>query len=50
MTETKDIYMRLGPGEIRALEDQYLFPTYRRSDLFVSHGSGASSGSTVTLG
>src|SRR5437867_5702958 len=42
MTEAKDIYMRLGPGEIRALEDQYLFPTYRRSDLFVSHGSGAS--------
>jgi acetylornithine/N-succinyldiaminopimelate aminotransferase len=30
----------LTPGEIRQLEETYLFPTYKRYDLFVSHGSG----------
>lgn len=28
------------PEEIQALEDKYLFPTYKRSELFCSHGSG----------
>src|SRR5262245_14270874 len=42
MRDSSDTYMRLQPDQIRALEEQYLFPTYRRSDLFVSHGSGAS--------
>jgi acetylornithine/N-succinyldiaminopimelate aminotransferase len=41
MRDSSDTYMRLQPDQIRALEDQYLFPTYRRSDLFVSHGLGA---------
>jgi len=30
----------LKPEEIQALEEQYLFATYKRSDLFCSHGSG----------
>jgi acetylornithine/N-succinyldiaminopimelate aminotransferase len=31
----------LKPEEIAALEDKYLFSTYKRSKLFCSHGSGA---------
>ncbi len=31
---------RLAPEEIRSLEDQYLFPTYKRAPLFCSHGEG----------
>jgi acetylornithine/N-succinyldiaminopimelate aminotransferase len=30
----------LKPKDIAALEEQYLFPTYKRHDLFCSHGSG----------
>jgi acetylornithine aminotransferase/acetylornithine/N-succinyldiaminopimelate aminotransferase len=37
--ETSDSY-ELKPAEIQALEEQYLFPTYKRSELFCSHGSG----------
>lgn len=29
------------PENIRTLEEKYLFPTYKRADLFCSHGSGA---------
>jgi acetylornithine aminotransferase/acetylornithine/N-succinyldiaminopimelate aminotransferase len=32
---------QLKPEQIQALELKYLFPTYKRSDLFCSHGSGA---------
>ncbi|MDM7995683.1 MAG: aspartate aminotransferase family protein [Acidobacteriota bacterium] len=32
--------MQLKPEEIQALEEQYLFATYKRSALFCSHGSG----------
>lgn len=32
---------RLKPEEIQALEERFLFATYKRSDLFCSHGSGA---------
>jgi acetylornithine/N-succinyldiaminopimelate aminotransferase len=35
--ETVDTFK---PEEIQALEDKYLFPTYKRSELFCSHGSG----------
>jgi acetylornithine/N-succinyldiaminopimelate aminotransferase len=31
---------QLKPEEIQALEEKYLFPTYKRSELFCSHGSG----------
>lgn len=31
---------QLKPQEIAGLEEQYLFPTYKRYDLFCSHGSG----------
>jgi acetylornithine/N-succinyldiaminopimelate aminotransferase len=31
---------KLKPEEIQALEEKYLFPTYKRSELFCSHGSG----------
>ncbi len=40
-TQTTDVYRKLNREEIRALEDEYLFPTYKRYDLFLSHGSGA---------
>jgi len=40
-TEITDSYSRLSREEIQALEEQYLFPTYKRYDLFISHGSGA---------
>jgi acetylornithine/N-succinyldiaminopimelate aminotransferase len=32
--------MKLKPEEIQALEDKYLFATYKRANLFCSHGSG----------
>jgi acetylornithine/N-succinyldiaminopimelate aminotransferase len=37
--ETTDA-VQLKPEDIEALEAQYLFPTYKRYDLFYSHGSG----------
>ena len=37
--ETTDA-VQLKPAEIEALEEKYLFPTYKRSGLFCSHGSG----------
>lgn len=36
--ETADIQLK--PEEIQALEEKYLFATYKRSGLFCSHGSG----------
>jgi len=39
--ETADA-IQLKPEEIQAFEEQYLFATYKRSNLFCSHGSGAS--------
>jgi acetylornithine/N-succinyldiaminopimelate aminotransferase len=38
--ETKDA-VQLKPAEIQALEEQYLFSTYKRVELFCSHGAGA---------
>ncbi len=40
MPET-DPYLSLSPAEIASLEQQCLFPTYKRADLYVSHGAGA---------
>jgi len=41
-TETgTDRYACRSPEEVRRLEAEYLFDTYRRYDLLVSHGSGA---------
>lgn len=40
-TEIRDSYLQIEPAEIQSLEERYLFPTYKRYDLFVSHGSGA---------
>jgi acetylornithine/N-succinyldiaminopimelate aminotransferase len=37
--ETTDA-IQLKPEEIEALEDKYLFSTYKRAKLFCSHGSG----------
>jgi acetylornithine/N-succinyldiaminopimelate aminotransferase len=37
--ETADA-VQLKPEEIRALEEKYLFATYKRSELHCSHGSG----------
>jgi acetylornithine/N-succinyldiaminopimelate aminotransferase len=31
---------QLSPEEIQALEEEYLFATYKRAELFCSHGSG----------
>jgi acetylornithine aminotransferase/acetylornithine/N-succinyldiaminopimelate aminotransferase len=39
--EPQDPYLNLRPAEIAALEEDYLFSTYKRYDLYVSHGSGA---------
>lgn len=36
-----DRYLDVTPEQIRALEEQYLFSTYKRLDLFVGSGSGA---------
>ncbi|MBN2319109.1 MAG: aspartate aminotransferase family protein [Acidobacteria bacterium] len=35
-----DKAIELKPEEISALEEKYLFATYKRSDLYCSHGSG----------
>ncbi|MBN2241649.1 MAG: aspartate aminotransferase family protein [Acidobacteria bacterium] len=35
-----DKALELEPEEIAALEEKYLFATYKRSDLYCSHGSG----------
>ncbi len=40
-TEIGNPLLRQASEEIRALEETYLFPTYKRYDLYVSHGSGA---------
>jgi acetylornithine aminotransferase/acetylornithine/N-succinyldiaminopimelate aminotransferase len=32
--------LQLKPEQIQALEQEYLFPTYKRAELFCSHGSG----------
>jgi acetylornithine/N-succinyldiaminopimelate aminotransferase len=37
---TKDAYLQLQSSKIRALEEKYLFSTYKRHDVFFSHGSG----------
>jgi acetylornithine/N-succinyldiaminopimelate aminotransferase len=39
--EVADRYARISAEEIRELEDNFLFPTYQRYELFLSHGSGA---------
>ncbi len=31
---------QLNPEQIQAMEEEYLFPTYKRAELFCSHGSG----------
>jgi acetylornithine/N-succinyldiaminopimelate aminotransferase len=41
MSEANGSYSTLKQDQIRALENAYLFPTYKRSDLFVARGSGA---------
>jgi acetylornithine/N-succinyldiaminopimelate aminotransferase len=41
MATIEDAYLKLGPESILALEEEYLFPTYKRYDLYISHGSGA---------
>jgi acetylornithine/N-succinyldiaminopimelate aminotransferase len=41
MATIEDAYLKLGPEAISALEEEYLFPTYKRYDLYISHGSGA---------
>jgi predicted acetylornithine/succinylornithine family transaminase len=40
-SDTPDVYSTLNGAEIQALEKEYLFPTYKRSNLFVARGSGA---------
>jgi len=40
MTKMKD-YLQLDSTGIRELEEKYLFPTYKRYEVFLSHGSGA---------
>lgn len=32
--------LELTPSDIQALEEKHIFPTYKRADLFCSHGSG----------
>jgi acetylornithine aminotransferase/acetylornithine/N-succinyldiaminopimelate aminotransferase len=39
--EQCDPYLKFAPRDISELEENYLFSTYKRYDLFVSHGSGA---------
>jgi acetylornithine/N-succinyldiaminopimelate aminotransferase len=36
----QDNAFELGPGDIRTLEETYLFSTYKRADLYCSYGSG----------
>lgn len=40
-TDATDRYSKLNPAGIRDLETRFLFATYSRYDLYVSHGSGA---------
>ncbi len=40
-TETMDPYLQISLSEIKKLEEEYLFSTYTRYDLAISHGSGA---------
>ncbi len=40
-TQVTDAYLKINQEQIRALEEEYLFPTYKRYGVFVSHGSGA---------
>ncbi len=40
-TDVTDPYSQLKREEIQVLEEHFLFPTYKRYELFVSHGSGA---------
>ncbi len=40
-TELKDPYLQLGAAEVKALEERYLYNTYRRYDALLTHGSGA---------
>jgi acetylornithine/N-succinyldiaminopimelate aminotransferase len=35
-----DHYLEISEAEIKALEEKYLFPTYKRYDLVLSHGQG----------
>ncbi len=39
--EMSDRYLQISADEIKALEREYLFPTYQRYDLCLSHGDGA---------
>jgi acetylornithine/N-succinyldiaminopimelate aminotransferase len=39
--DASDRYSHISADEIKALETTYLFSTYQRYDLFLSHGSGA---------
>jgi acetylornithine/N-succinyldiaminopimelate aminotransferase len=41
IADTSDRYANIGAQEIKALEATYLFSTYQRYELFLSHGSGA---------
>jgi predicted acetylornithine/succinylornithine family transaminase len=36
-----DAYLEIQPSEIRALEENYLFATYKRYNVIFSHGQGA---------
>ena len=40
-TDGTDRYSRIDASGIRDLEERFLFATYSRYDLFISHGSGA---------
>ncbi len=40
MTEGADRYSSIGSSGIRDLEARFLFPTYSRYELFISHGAG----------
>jgi acetylornithine/N-succinyldiaminopimelate aminotransferase len=39
--ETSDRYSRISAEQLKGLEARYLFSTYQRYELFLSHGSGA---------
>jgi acetylornithine aminotransferase/acetylornithine/N-succinyldiaminopimelate aminotransferase len=41
IADTADRYSKISAEEIKALETAYLFSTYQRYELFLSHGSGA---------
>jgi acetylornithine/N-succinyldiaminopimelate aminotransferase len=40
-SEVTNRYSGIGPAEVRQLEERYLFPTYKRQGLHVSHGAGS---------